>query len=151
VGSGRDESTRGGGVVETGRYRTELVEKSLEAEAAALTFRRPRDTQPRHISQIGKDHSSALARAWRFWLWRVGRKQQTVEREGGRRLRPGGAERRDHQRVVGRSGSQVGHLALSVRFFGLGQGSASQANDRTVGPPEFYDLVHRRAGFSSFF
>jgi hypothetical protein len=78
-------------VVETERYRTEVVEKSLEAEAAALTFRRPRDTQPRHISQIREHHSSALARAWRFWFGRVGREreQQTVgELRWGGEARP---------------------------------------------------------------
>lgn len=48
---GRLEATdRRGEVVQWRRGDTELVEKSLEAEAAALAFRRPRDTQPRHIS-----------------------------------------------------------------------------------------------------
>jgi hypothetical protein len=56
-------------VVETERYRTEVVEKSLEAEAAALTFWRPRDTQPRHISQIREHHSSALADRERVGRW----------------------------------------------------------------------------------
>ena len=79
-------------MVETGRYRTELVEKSLEAEAAALTFRRPRDTQPRHISQIGEDHSSALARAWRLWFGRVGRERVREQQTGGE-LRWGGEAR----------------------------------------------------------
>jgi hypothetical protein len=67
-----DATNRRGVVVWWRPGYTELAEKSLEAEAAALALRRPRDTQLRHISSIGADHPSALAHAWRSCLVRVG-------------------------------------------------------------------------------